>query len=413
MTYMGKTVVQAVLTFALVAATLLVRRRATGHLPGLLFWVACLFGVIAIGVGTTVDVSGVLLAVPVIAVAGLAIVRGGWRLGDSGLFLIVLGVGTAVAYVIEAAIDPDTGSFGDQGAFGLVVVGAVVCLIAMALSFYSSRTKENDMAAADREREGLAWQTGVWDRMSDVYVREIDRRFEPVVDGVIGRAALEPGEHVLDLGTGTGAVAERAAPLVRLVTGVDISADMLAQAQQRIDGASLANVELREGRAEEIPGEDGAYDAVLASLSMMYVIDRAAAAREIARVLRPGGRFVASVWAGPERCDIVLFQQTAGRFGGTPPVAGVGPGALADPREFLQQLEAAGITTRVETETLGFDFPDFASAWDTLAGVTTADLPAERRQEAKDAVLATMYPDGDGQRHFRNATQFLIGTARA
>src|SRR5215213_4240152 len=74
----------------------------------------------------------------------------------------------------------------------------------------------------------------------------------------------------------------------------------------------------------------------------------------IARVLRPGGRLVAAVWAGPEQCDIVRFQQIAGSFAPPPPVPGVGPGALADPSPFLAQLEAAGIDARVETEILGF-----------------------------------------------------------
>jgi hypothetical protein len=66
----------------------------------------------------------------------------------------------------------------------------------------------------------------------------------------------------------------------------------------------------------------------------------------------------------------------------------------------------------VETETLGFDFPNFASAWDALAGVTTAQLPEERRQEAKNAVKAAMYPNGDGPRRFLNVTQFVVGRRR-
>jgi SAM-dependent methyltransferase len=270
------------------------------------------------------------------------------------------------------------------------------------------------MAESDQEREGLAWQVGVWNRISDIYLREIDRRFEPVVDGVISRAGLNGGEQVLDLGTGTGALLERAAPMVApsgRVTGVDISPDMLAVAKQRLDASGLTNVDLREGRAEQIPAGSAAFDVILAGLSMMYVIDRAAAAQEIARVLRPGGRFVAAIWAGPEQCDIVLFQQTAGRFAGTPPVPGVGPGALADPSTFVEQLQEAGIRARVETETLGFDFADFSSAWDTLAGVTTAHLPPERQQEAKNAVIAAMYPDPDEPRHFRNETRFIVGEA--
>ena len=66
------------------------------------------------------------------------------------------------------------------------------------------------MQTSDRD-EGLAWQTGIWDRMSEVYPREIDPRLAPVVDHLIGLAGLKEGERVLDLGTGTGAVAEKAA----------------------------------------------------------------------------------------------------------------------------------------------------------------------------------------------------------
>jgi SAM-dependent methyltransferase len=270
------------------------------------------------------------------------------------------------------------------------------------------------MIDPNQEREALAWQTGVWNRISNIYLREIDRRFEPVVDALLGRAVLRTDELVLDLGTGTGAVAQRAAAIVGpsgRTVGVDISPEMLAVARQSAAGLNLGNLVFLEGRAEAIPAEDAAFDVVLASLSMMYVIDREAAARQIARVLKPGGRFVAAVWAGPEQCDIVLFQQTAGRFAGSPPVPGVGPGALADPSGFLRQLDAAGIRARLESEMLGFDFPDFTSAWDTLAGVTAAQLPDARQREAKDAVMAAMYPNGDGPRHFRNLTYFVVGRA--
>jgi SAM-dependent methyltransferase len=266
------------------------------------------------------------------------------------------------------------------------------------------------------DQEALEWQIGVWNRISDVYFREIDQRFVPVVDAVIARASLTPGESVLDLGTGTGPVAEKAATIVAgsgNVVGVDISRDMLAQAQKRMMARGLTNVTLREGRGERIPAGDHTFDVVLCSLAIMYVIDREAAAREIARVLSPGGRLVASVWAGPDECDAVRFQQTAGRFAGAPPIPGVGPGAMADPSSFLHQLSKVGIKARVETEVLGFDFPDFDSAWKALAGVTTAHLPAQRQQEAQRAVMDAMYPRGDGPRHFRNLTQFIIGQVSA
>ncbi len=264
----------------------------------------------------------------------------------------------------------------------------------------------------DVQRRALEWQVGVWDRISQLYLREVDPRFATVVENVVRRGDLNPGHRVLDLGTGTGSVAIAVARLVGpagKVTAVDISTDMLALTKRRLVEGGYVNVDLREGRAEQLSVDGGSFDVLLASLSLMYVIDRAAAAREIRRVLRPGGRFVGAVWAAAERCDIVLFQQTAGKFAPPPPVPGVGPGALADPAPFLAQLADAGIDARVETEELGFDFSDFELAWEVLAGVTTAQLPRERQQEAKEAVQAVMWPHGRGPRHFRNLTQFLVG----
>jgi SAM-dependent methyltransferase len=266
----------------------------------------------------------------------------------------------------------------------------------------------------DQQRAGLDWQVGVWNRISALYWSEIDRRFAPVVDALLARAALEPADTVLDIGCGTGALAERAAEIVGSqgsVLGVDVSPRMLELSRQRLAARGLANVNFQEGRAEDLPARNASYDAVVASLSLMFVIDRGAAARQIARVLRPGGRFVAAVWAGPGDCDIVLFQQTAGRFAGPPPVPGVGPGSLADPTGFQAQLAQAGIETTLETEIFGFEFENFESAWDVLAGVTTAHLEPDRRQQAKEAVMAAMYPAGDGPRRFRNATHLIVGRA--
>lgn len=259
--------------------------------------------------------------------------------------------------------------------------------------------------------EGLAWQVGVWDRMSQVYLSEIDPRFVPVVDKVIARAALQPGERVLDLGTGTGAVADKAALAVGAdghVLAVDPSPEMLLLARQRADHASV-RFQLAEGSGESIPAADGSFDVILASLSLMFVIDRAAAAREMARVLRSGGRLVAAVWAGPERCDLVLFQRTVSQFAPPPPVQGAGPGALADPQPFLDELAGVDIPAHIETEVTGFDFPNLPFAWDVLAGVIAASLSPERQREAQQAIQDTMWPDPSQPRHFSNLTQFIIG----
>jgi SAM-dependent methyltransferase len=262
----------------------------------------------------------------------------------------------------------------------------------------------------DAGDEGFAWQIGVWDQMSGIYQQEIDTRFGPVTEHLLRRAKLKSAETVLDLGTGTGSVAIAAAaklgPDGRIIA-VDISREMLDKARARIQAHSFNNVEFAEGRAEEIPAEDDSLDVVLASLSMMYVINRASAAREISRVLKPGGRFVASVWGGPDETDIVKFQQIAGSFAPNPPVKGVGPGALSDPSPFLMQLEAVGLETRCEKETTYFQFANFKDAWDALAGVTTAALDPETQEQAKAAVRDLMWLNEGSPREFRNITHYI------
>jgi demethylmenaquinone methyltransferase / 2-methoxy-6-polyprenyl-1,4-benzoquinol methylase len=111
--------------------------------------------------------------------------------------------------------------------------------------------------------------------------------------------AVEPaaGERVLDVATGTGMVA---AELRRRadcsVVGVDQSAEMLGAAKARFAGEN-SGVELVQGQAEELPFADASFDALTVTYLLRYVDDPAATMRELARVVRPGGR-VASLEFG-------------------------------------------------------------------------------------------------------------------
>jgi demethylmenaquinone methyltransferase / 2-methoxy-6-polyprenyl-1,4-benzoquinol methylase len=108
---------------------------------------------------------------------------------------------------------------------------------------------------------------------------------------LVGRLELPPTARVLDVATGTGAVALE---LVRQhdcsVVGVDRSADMLAVARARIAARGLASrIELHEARAEALPFADASFDALTVTYLLRYVDDPAATLRELARVVRPGG----------------------------------------------------------------------------------------------------------------------------
>jgi demethylmenaquinone methyltransferase / 2-methoxy-6-polyprenyl-1,4-benzoquinol methylase len=115
---------------------------------------------------------------------------------------------------------------------------------------------------------------------------------------LVSAVAPRAGQRVLDVATGTGMVAaELLARADCTVVGIDQSAQMLAGARARFAGTEAARVELIEGQAEALPFADGSFDALTFTYLLRYVDDPAATVRELARVVRPGGR-VASLEFG-------------------------------------------------------------------------------------------------------------------
>lgn len=108
---------------------------------------------------------------------------------------------------------------------------------------------------------------------------------------LVSRVDVEPGQRVLDVATGTAAVAIE---LVRRtgcrVVGLDQSREMLETGRGRVEAAGLDDrIELVEGVAEQLPFEDASFDALTFTYLLRYVEDPAAAMRELTRVVKPGG----------------------------------------------------------------------------------------------------------------------------
>jgi demethylmenaquinone methyltransferase/2-methoxy-6-polyprenyl-1,4-benzoquinol methylase len=108
---------------------------------------------------------------------------------------------------------------------------------------------------------------------------------------LVSRVEGTPDQRILDVASGTGAVAiELARRYGCSVVGIDQSPEMLAAGRRRVAAAGVGGlVRLEQARAESLPFEDESFDAVTFTYLLRYVDDPAATLRELARVLRPGG----------------------------------------------------------------------------------------------------------------------------
>ncbi|HEY7120854.1 MAG TPA: metalloregulator ArsR/SmtB family transcription factor [Tepidisphaeraceae bacterium] len=139
---------------------------------------------------------------------------------------------------------------------------------------------------AQRENDSEAFFAGAaveWDRIrNDLYGSRFD------LQAVL--PLLPPSHVIADLGCGAGELAAQIAGNVKTVIGVDNSTEMLKAAKRR--GASLPNLDLRKGDLTALPLADGEADAAIMILALTYVADPQAAVREMARVIKGGGRAV-------------------------------------------------------------------------------------------------------------------------
>jgi ubiquinone/menaquinone biosynthesis C-methylase UbiE len=135
----------------------------------------------------------------------------------------------------------------------------------------------------DHTREYFDQIADKWEEMRRAFFGEGVRR------AAIAAAAVTPGSVVADVGTGTGFLAEAALDAGAQVIGIDNSDGMLAEVSNRFTGRRF---EARRGDTDALPIENGAVDAVVANMVLHHAPDPQAAIREMARVLKPGGRLV-------------------------------------------------------------------------------------------------------------------------
>jgi ubiquinone/menaquinone biosynthesis C-methylase UbiE len=229
-------------------------------------------------------------------------------------------------------------------------------------------------------------------------------------DELVARLAPRPAERWLDVGTGTGEVALRAARAGADVTGQDL-APVLVETARRLAGAEGLDIRFEVGDAERLSYEDASFDVVSSAVGAIFAPEQAAVARELARVLGPGGRLGLTAWR-PDGGAADIFRIMA-RFEPPPPEA-VGYPFDWGREEHVEKLlgdafdlEFDELDTVYEPESAEAGWEEFSTSFGP-AKTLLDSLDDDRRAEFKRAYVEMFEAGKEGGRVRRSRTYLLV-----
>ncbi|HEX6016199.1 MAG TPA: class I SAM-dependent methyltransferase [Geminicoccaceae bacterium] len=235
------------------------------------------------------------------------------------------------------------------------------------------------------ERAAATWGAGGADYDA------ISRTIADSIEHCVHRLGPRPGERVLDLATGTGWAARLAAARGAKVVGVDIGADLIEAAKERARQADL-EIEFEVGDAERLRFEDESFDVVVSTCGVMFASSPEAAAAEIARVSKRGGRVGLTTWP-PEGTLAQMFQVMRPYMPSPPSPPPPSPFEWGR-RERVRELLGSAFDLKFETGTTVLREPDGEAVWrlfstgygptKTIAG----KLDPERREQLRHDFVA-------------------------
>ncbi len=230
------------------------------------------------------------------------------------------------------------------------------------------------------ERAASVWSSGGRD------YEEIIRGVYDGIDTTVARLNPHPGERILDVATGTGITARACARRGAEVTGIDIAAGLLDAARGLSGGLAI---DYRLGDAEALPVADASFDAVVSTFGVMFVSRPEAAAAELARVCKPGGRLALATWTH-DGAIAEMFGVMRPYMAAPPAVSPFDWGR----RERLEALLGEAFDLTIATETSHYVETGGEAAWNTFVtgyGPTrmlAASLDDDRRAALKRDFVA-------------------------
>jgi ubiquinone/menaquinone biosynthesis C-methylase UbiE len=235
-----------------------------------------------------------------------------------------------------------------------------------------------------------AFEAAGWEKQAAGYEDFFGHITRRLVDPVLDAAEVGTEQRVLDVATGPGYVAARAAERGAVVVGLDQSEAMLSIARRHHRG-----IDFRGGNVEALPVPDQSFDAVVGNFIMLHLGRPEQAAAEFARVLAPNGRVALTVWDVPEQARIlgVLVDAVTAAEASAPEEIPVGPPIFrfADEREFARLLREQGLEG-IEVRTISFSHPAPSAddLWRGLLGgtVRTSALILAQTDEVQQEIRA-------------------------
>ena len=243
-----------------------------------------------------------------------------------------------------------------------------------------------------KARQGEVWGAGDFAKVAETLA--------DVHDALVDRLDPQPGERWLDIASGTGGVAERAAARGADVTGIDLAPALVETARRRAEERGLA-IRYAVGDAERLDVPDASFDVASSSFGLIFAPAQAAAAAELARVVRPGGRMGLANWT--QVGAIGGFFRMLSPFQPPPPEGAGNPMAWGD-EAHVESLLGDAFELSFEPLVSTYRAASPQAAWDDFTEnfgpmkATVASLEPDRLDELHAAWLAyfEQYRDDDG-----------------
>jgi ubiquinone/menaquinone biosynthesis C-methylase UbiE len=258
-----------------------------------------------------------------------------------------------------------------------------------------------------KQRQSVMWGNGPYQRVSETIA--------DIHELIVPRLNPKAGDRWLDLACGTGAVAERAARAGADVVGVDLAPMLIETARERGKKQGL-KIDYRVGDCERLEGiEDATFDVVSSTCGIMFAPDHEATARQLARVVRPGGRVGLANWT-PQGGVGRMFKMMAPFQATTPPSSPFDWGREERVRELLGGAFELEIEPNISTFEAA-DGEDYWQLFSTSYGPTKTlaeSLPEHRREEFHQTwvdFFENEYRSGDHIAHTREYL-LIVGTRR-